>query len=59
MNEELTERKNEIERTIGILEWDKNMKQINPAKKTQLDQYRTELEGIKARLSPEKVKEDE
>ena len=59
MNEELTERKSEIERTIGILEWDKNMKQINPAKTTQLEQYRNELEDIKARLNPEKVKENE
>ncbi len=59
MNEELTERKNEIELTIGILEWDKRMEQINPAKKTQLEQYRTELEDIKAKLIPEKVKEDE
>ena len=59
MNEELTERKNEIELTIGILEWDKRMEQINPAKKTQLEQYKHELEDIKARLNPEKVKENE
>ena len=59
MNEELTERKNEIERTIRILEWDKSMKQINPAKKTQLEQYKNELEGIKAKLNPENVKENE
>ncbi len=59
MNEELTERKNEIEHTIGVLEWDKNMKQINPAKKTQLEQYRNELEDIKAKLNQENVKEDE
>ena len=59
MNEELTERKNEIERTIRILEWDKSMEQINPAKKTQLEQYRNELEDIKAKLNPENVKENE
>ena len=55
----LKQRKNEIERTIRILEWDKSMKQINPAKKTQLEQYKNELEDIKAKLNPENVKENE
>ena len=59
MNEELTERKNEIERTIRILEWDKGLKQINPAKNTQLEEHRNELDDIKSKLNPEKVKENE
>jgi hypothetical protein len=59
MDENLTERKNEIERTIRILEWDKNLKQINPAKNIQLEKFRTELDGIKAKLNPENVKENE
>lgn len=59
MNEELTERKNEIERTIRVLEWDKSLEQINPAKKIHLEQYKKELEEIKAKLNPEIVKENE
>ena len=59
MDENLTERKKEIERTIRILEWDKNLKQINPAKNIQLEKFRTELDGIKAKLNPENVKENE
>jgi hypothetical protein len=59
MDENLTERKNEIERTIRILEWDKNLKQINTAKNIQLEKFRTELDGIKAKLNPENVKENE
>ena len=59
MDGNLTERKNEIERTIRILEWDKNQKQINPAKSSQLERYRTELNDIKSKLNPEKVKENE
>ncbi|MBL7054634.1 hypothetical protein ISS05_02665 [Candidatus Woesearchaeota archaeon] len=59
MNEELTERKDEIERTIRILEWDKSREQINPAKRTQLKQYMNELKDIQAKLNPEEVKENE
>ena len=59
MDEELTERKSEIEGAIRVLEWDKSLKQINPAKNTQLEQYRNELEDIKSRLNPEKPKENE
>ena len=59
MNEDLTERKNEIERTIRILEWDKNLKQINPAKDSQLEKFRTELDGINLKLNPGEPKENE
>ena len=59
MDKNLTERKIEIERTIRILEWDKNLKQINPAKNIQLKKYRTELDDIKSKLNPENVKENE
>lgn len=59
MNEDLTKRKNEIERTIRILEWDKNLKHINPAKNSQLESYRTELNDINLKLNPEEPKENE
>ena len=59
MNENLIERKSEIEHTIRILEWDKSLKQINPAKNTKLDKYKIELEDIKSRLSPENGQENE
>ena len=59
MNEELIEGKNEIEHTIRILEWDKNLKQINPAKNIQLEKFKTELNDIKSKLNPENVKENE
>ena len=59
MNEELIERKKEIERTIRILEWDKNLKQINPAKNIKLEQFKTELNDIKFKLKPEEPKENE
>ena len=59
MNEELIERKNEIEHAIRILEWDKNLKQINPAKNSQLDKYKAELDDIKSKLNPEEPKENE
>ncbi len=59
MNESLTERKSEIENTIRVLEWDKSLKQINPAKNTKLEKYKTELEDIKSRLSPENAEENE
>ena len=59
MNEELIERKNEIEHAIRILEWDKNLKQINPAKNTQLEKYKVELNDIKSKLNPEEPKENE
>jgi hypothetical protein len=59
MDEQLNERKNEIERTIRTLEWDKNLKQINPAKDIQLNKYRTELDEIKSKLTLEEPKENE
>lgn len=52
MDEEVAERKDEIERTINILEWDKEMGQINPAKIVQLEAYKNELESINAKLKP-------
>ena len=58
MNEDLTERKSEIERTIRILEWDKNLKQINPAKNSQLEKFKTELNDIKSKLNPEEPQEN-
>ena len=59
MNENLTERKSEIENTIRVLEWDKSLKQINPAKNIKLDKCKTELEDIKSRLSTENAQENE
>ena len=55
MDEELTKRKDEIERTIGILEWDQRLGQINPAKKAHLEAYKNELTGINAKLKPELI----
>jgi len=57
MDEELAKRKDEIERTINILNWDNKLGQINPAKKAQLEVYRNELASINARLKPELIKE--
>ena len=59
MNEDLTERKSEIEHTIRVLEWDKNLKQINSAKNSQLEKYRVELNDIKSKLEEPKETEQE
>ena len=59
MNEELIERKNQITKTIQILEWDKKLKQINPAKSVQLKEFKNELASINAKLYPENIKENE
>ena len=56
MNEELIKRKDEITRTIQILEWDKKLKQINPAKSEQLKAFKDELAGINSKLYPEHIK---
>lgn len=58
MDEELTKRKDEIERTISILEWDNRLGQINPAKKVHLEAYKNELTSINAKLKPELIKEE-
>ncbi len=59
MDENLAERKSEIENTIRVLEWDKSLKQINPAKNIKLEKCKTELEDIRSRLSPENAEENE
>ena len=59
MNEELIKRKNEITKTIQILEWDKKLKQINESKSVQLEEFKKELASINAKLYPENIKENE
>ena len=59
MNEELIKRKNELTKTIQILEWDEKLKQINPAKSFQLKEFKNELASINVKLYPEEIKENE
>jgi len=51
MNEELIIQKNELKRKIYVLEWDEKRKQINPALKIKLDEYRKQIGEIDAKLA--------
>lgn len=53
MDKELVKRRNELKKTIQILEWDTKLKQINPAKSFQLKEFKKELDSINAKLNPE------
>ncbi len=55
MDEEMTERKDEIEKAINLLEWDDRLGQINPAKRAQLKLYKDELININEKLNGKKV----
>ena len=58
MDEELAKRKDEIEKTINILEWDQRLGQINPAMRVHLEAYKNELISINAKLKPELIKNE-
>lgn len=52
--EELIQRKEEIQRRIGVLEWDRGRKQIHLGHAKRLDELREELSEIESSLNPEK-----
>ncbi len=50
MNQELISLKEELERKIKTLEWDKGLRQINFAQTNLLDSYKKQLEDINKKL---------
>jgi len=57
-NDELLEKKLELRRKIQTMEWDKQLKQINFAHLSLLENFKKELVGIEAELAKVEVKNE-